>query len=165
MTLALVLSFVVLAALTTLALLSSNWPAWLKAALVAFVAVFYFWVHDVAHDLSGWPAADPLPERFVLLAAVFDEPSAKSSGALYVWVNAIEDGKPVTQPRAYRLPYSKDLHSVLSEAMKKAREGVSQMGTAKPMRGKRGGLAWLMPGNDEQEIKVRDLPIPRLPEK
>ena len=161
---ALILSFAALVFLCAMALLWSRWPAWLKGLLVAGVAVFYFWADDVVHNLSGWPTADALPERFTLLAAVIEEPSNKTAGALYVWVNAIENGKPVPQPRAYKLAYAKDLHALLSEGMKKSRQGVTQMGTAQPKAGKR-GLAWLRPGGDEQEVKIRDLPVPQLPEK
>ena len=100
----------------------------------------------------------------MLLAAVIEEPSARTDGALYVWVNAIDDGKPTAQPRAYRLPYSKDVHSMLNEGIKKVRQGVSQMGTSEPKVGK-GGTSWLRPGNDEQVVKIRDLPVPQLPEK
>jgi len=164
MTLALTLSFAALVLLCTLALLWSRWPGWLKGLLVAGVTVMYFWGNDVAHNLGGWPSPDALPERFALLAVVIEEPSAKTSGALYLWVNAIEGGKPVAQPRAYKLPYTKDLHALLNEGMKKARQGVSQMGTAEPKRGKK-GLSWLRPGADEQEVKIRDLPAPQLPEK
>ena len=85
-------------------------------------------------------------------------------GGAYVWVNAIEDGKPSAQPRAFQLPYSKDVHALLNEGMKKIREGVSQMGSSEPKRG-RGGLSWLRPGSDEQTVKLRDLPVPQLPEK
>ena len=164
MTLALVLTFAVLVLLTTLALLWSSWPGWLKGVLVAGVAVFYFWADSVIHDLPGWPSSDPLPERFVLLAAVIDEPSKQRSGALHIWINALDNGKPATRPRAYTLPYAKDLHAVLDEASKKNRQGVSQMGTAEPKKG-RGGASWLRPGSDEQVIKIRDLPAPQLPEK
>ena len=45
-----------------------------------------------------------------------------------------------------------------------ARQGVSQMGLATPKRGKK-GLGWLRPGSDEQEVKIRDMPAPQLPEK
>ncbi|MDT7837173.1 hypothetical protein [Aquabacterium sp. OR-4] len=164
MGLALTLSFAALVLLLTLALLWSRWPGWLKGLLVAGVAVFYFWADDVVHNLSGWPTPDALPERFTLLAVVVEEPSAKTAGALYLWVNAIENGKPVAQPRAHKLAYTKDLHALLNEGMKKARQGVSQMGQAVPKRGKK-GLGWLRPGADEQEVKIRDLPAPQLPEK
>lgn len=165
MPLAVVLSFAVLVLLCALALLWSRWPGWLKGLLVAGVAVFYFFAHEVVLNLAGWPSAEPLPERFVLLAAVIEEPNAKTEGALYVWVNAIQNGKPAPLPRAYRLPYSKDLHALLNEGLKKVRQGVSQMGTAEPKAGRKGGLSWLRPGRDEQDVKIRDLPSPQLPEK
>lgn len=164
MSLPIVLSFCALLAVCALALLSSRWPAWLKALLVAGVTFFYFYADDAVHGLWGWPSPDTLPERFTLLAAVIDEPSAKSAGGLYVWVNAIDHGKPAAQPRAYRLPYSKDLHGLLAEGMKKVRQGVSQVGTAEPKAGTK-GFSWLRPGSQEQEIKIRDLPTPQLPEK
>ena len=164
MTLALALTFAALVLLTTLALLWSSWPGWLKGVLVACVAVLYFWGDAVVHDLAGWPTTDTLPERFVLLAAVIDEPTKQRSGALHVWVNALEDGKPAERPRAYTLPYAKDVHALLEEAMKKNRQGVSQVGTTEPKKGKR-GASWLRPGSDELVIKIRDLPAPQLPEK
>ena len=164
MTTAVVLSFAALVMLTALALLWSRWPAWLKGLLVIAVTGFYFYADDALHGSAGLPSRDALPERFVLLAAVIDEPNAKSKGALYVWVNELKDGKPAAQPRAYRLPYQKDLHALLNEGMKKVRQGVSQMGTAEPKSGPR-GFAWLRPGSDEQAVKIRDLPVPQLPEK
>jgi hypothetical protein len=93
-----------------------------------------------------------------------EEPSNKTAGALYIWVNGVEGGKPVALPRAFRLPYTKDLHALLNEGMKKARQGITQMGTAEPKAGKK-GLGWLRPGSDEQVVKIRDLPAPQLPEK
>jgi hypothetical protein len=164
MTLPVVLSVAALAFLTVLALLWSRWPAWLKGVLVVAVTLFYFFADEVVHGMWGWPSADALPERFVLLAAVIDEPNAKRPGALYLWVNALEDGKPGAQPRAFVLPYRKDLHALLNDGMKKIREGVSQLGSSEPKVGRK-GLAWLRPGSDEQNVKLRDMPVPQLPEK
>ena len=164
MTLSLVLSFVGLALLTVLALLWSRWPSWAKVLLVLGVTVFYFFADDLAHRMWGWPTSDAMPERFVLLSAVIDEPTARHAGGLYVWVNALEGGKPAAEPRAFRLRYSKDLHALLNEGMKKAREGVTQLGTTEPRPGK-GGLPWLRPGNDDTTLKLRDMPVPQLPEK
>lgn len=164
MTQALVLGFAALVLLCALALLWSRWPTWLKGLLVVAVTSLYFYGDAVLHDQWGWPSTDPLPERFVLLAAVIEEPSAKTNGALYIWVNAVSGGKPAARPRAYRLPYAKDLHALLDEAMKKARQGISQMGSAEPKAGPK-GLSWLRPGSDEQVIKIGDAPAPQLPEK
>ncbi|MDE2371249.1 MAG: hypothetical protein KGN16_19930 [Burkholderiales bacterium] len=164
MTLTVVLSLAALAFLALLALLWSSWPGWLKGLLVVGVTLFYFHAYEAIREVWGWPAAETLPERFVLLAAVIDEPTAKQPGAIYVWVNALEDGKPAAQPRAYRLPYAKDLHGLLNDAKKKIRDGVSQVGTTEP-KVRKGGLSWLRPGNDETVIKLGDLPVPQLPEK
>ena len=164
MTLSVVLSFAALVLLCALALLWSRWPVWLKGVLVVGVTVFYFHANELVHNMWGWPNAEALPERFVLLAAVIEEPNAKRPGALYVWVNALEEGKPTAQPRAFQLPYAKDLHALLNEGMKKIREGVSQVGTSEPKAG-RNGLSWLRPGSDERSVKLRDMPVPQLPEK
>ena len=164
MSLALTLLFAALVLLCAMALLWSRWPGWLKGLLVVGVTVLYFWGDDVVHKRSGWPTPDALPERFALLAVVIEEPSAKAAGALYLRVNAIDKGKPVAQPRAYKIADTKDLHAALNEGMKKARQGVNQMGSASPKQGKK-GLGWLQPGSDGQEVKIRDLPAPQLPGK
>jgi hypothetical protein len=164
MTTEIVLAAAALAFLCALALLWSRWPLWSKALLVLGTTAFFFHADEVVHRIWGLPAADALPARFVLLAAVFEEPSAKSKGALYVWVNPLENGKPAKEPRAYRLPYAKDLHALLDDGMKKVRQGVSQMGSAEPKSGPK-GFSWLRPGGDEQVVKIRDLPAPQLPEK
>ena len=164
MTLSLILAYAVLLLLVALALLWSHWPHWLKGLLVVAVTVLYFFGHDVAHSLAGTPSTDALPERFVMLGAVVDEPTRKSSGALYLWVSPLEEGATM-QPRAYKVAYSRRLHEYINDGIKKGRDGVSQMGTAEAKAGAGRGLGWLRPGNDEQEIKIRDLPVPQLPEK
>lgn len=156
--------YVALAFVAALALVASPWPRWAKALLVAGVTGLYFAAAAVLAGVWGWPSREALPERFVLLAAVIEEPTKTNPGALYVWVNALEAGKTAREPRAYRLPYSKDLHALLNDGMKKVRQGISQMGTTEPKRGPR-GLSWLRPGSDEQNVKIRDLPSPQLPEK
>lgn len=157
-------AFVALAFVLLLALLASPWPAWSKALLVLAVTGLYFGAEQSLKEVWGWPSRQTLPERFVLLALVVEEPGKQREGALYVWVNALEDGRPVKQPRAYALPYTKDLHALFDEGMKKVRQGITQMGTATPKAGTR-GLSWLRPGAEDQDVKIRDLPLPQLPEK
>jgi hypothetical protein len=164
MTLPIVLTFAVLLVVTAFALLWSRWPAWSKGLLVVGVTAFYFFAFDAISGMWGWPAAEALPERFVLLAAVVEEPTKQSPGALYVWVNALEGNRPAPEPRAYRLAYDKELHTLINEGVKKARQGVTQMGTAEPRAGS-SRYAWLRSGAEVQDIKIRDLPAPQLPEK
>jgi hypothetical protein len=155
---------VALVFLLGLSLVYSRWPVWAKGLLVVAVLLIYVGADATLTRVWGWPSQQKLPERFVLLAAVFDEPSKTRAGALHVWVNAIENGKPSAVPRAYTLPYSKDLHSLLNEGMKKTRQGVTQLGTAEPKQGSK-GISWLRPGSDEQTVVIKDFPVPQLPEK
>jgi hypothetical protein len=157
-------AYVALAFVAALALLASSWSRLAKALIVLAVTGLYFAADRALDDVWGWPSRHALPERFVLLAAVIEEPTQGKPGALYVWVQGLEKGGPAPQPRAFVLPYAKDLHALLDEGMKKVRQGISQMGTTTPKSGPR-GLSWLRPGNDEQDIKIRDLPRPQLPEK
>ena len=165
MSLALVIAFAAVVLLLALALVWSPWPRWTKGVLVAAVAVLYFWGHDTVQALLGVPSTAALPERFVMVAAKVDEPTASNKGALYLWVLPMRDGVAQGEPRAYRLPYTRGLHEQIDMGLKKGREGVSQMGTAEVKEGRGKGGGWLQPGLDEQEVKIRDLPQPQLPEK
>jgi hypothetical protein len=165
MGLALVLSFAALLLLILLALLWSRWPAWLKVVLVLGVTALYFFGNDAVHQIWGVPSTDALPERFVMLAAAVDEPVGKNQGSIFLWVSVPREGLNKLEPRAYRVPYTKELHAQIDTGLRKGRDGISQMGTAEAKAGNARGAGWLRPGNDEQEIKIRDLPSPQLPEK
>ncbi len=165
MGLALVLSFAALLLLLLLALLWSRWPGWLKGVLVIAVTALYFIGNDAVHQIWGVPSTDALPERFVMLAAAVDEPTSKGGGSIFLWVSVPREGLNKLEPRAYRVPYTKDLHAQIELGVRKGKDGISQQGTAQSKPGNSRGLAWLHPGNDEQEIKIRDLPSPQLPEK
>ena len=90
MTLTFIIVFVLFAMLLALALVFSSWPRWLKGLLAAGVTGFYFWGYGMVHSLLGIPSTDALPERFVMIAAIVDEPRPKFEGALYLWITPIE---------------------------------------------------------------------------
>ena len=104
MTLTFILAFAAFTLLVALALVFSHWPRWLKGLLALGVTGFYFFGYASVHSLLGLPSTDALPPRFVMIAAIVDEPRGKFQGALYMWVTPIEEGKSVMQPRAYKLP-------------------------------------------------------------
>lgn len=163
----LTLAYALLGFLLLILCLATRWSWRVKAALVVLVSSFYLLHASVLRGIAGWPAEDELPSRFVLLSAVFDEPSPARhhSGAIYVWLNELRDHQPLDLPRVYRLPYAKDLHSLLADGIKKAKDGNTQIGTTEPRRGQ-GGLPWLRPaGDDKVQIKLSDLPRAQLPEK
>ncbi len=165
MGIALVISFAAVLLLILLALLWSHWPAWMKGMLVLGVTGLYFFGNDAVHQIWGVPSIDALPARFVMLAAAVDEPSGKTPGSIFMWVSEPREGVKKLEPRAYRVPYTKELHAQIDAGVRKGRDGISQMGTAEAKAGNARAAGWLKPGNDEQEIKIRDLPSPQLPEK
>jgi hypothetical protein len=165
MSLSIILGFALLLFVTLVALLWSHFPTWLKGVLITAVTVLYFYGHEAVHSIWGIPSTDALPPKFVVLSAVVQEPTNKTPGLLYLWVSKIGDKGPALEPRAYQLPYSRKLHTQIDEGIKKGRDGISQVGTAEVKAGNGRGLGWLHPGNDEQEIKISDLPSPQLPEK
>lgn len=160
-------SFVGLAALVVAMLFRAPWPLWARGAVVLALFGLFQFAWGVSEQMGGYPSGGVLPKRFLMLASVVEEPNAErgEAGAIYLWLNAIEDGRPAPEPRAYRLPYGKDLHARLDEAMKKIRQGVTQIGSTEPQRAT-GGLPWLRPGASRPPaIKLGDLPSPQLPEK
>ncbi len=163
----LVLVYALLAFLLVCLLLATRWHWGVKATAVLLVSGFYALSHNTLQGIAGWPSDDTLPQRFVLLAAVFDEPSPGRNhpGAIFIWVNPMKDNKPLEMPRVHRLPYEKDLARILGDGIKKARDGNTQMGSTEPVKGQ-GGFAWLRPtSNDKLQIKLSDLPRAQLPEK
>lgn len=166
MGLALVIAFSALLLTTLLALLWSRWPLWLRGLLIGAVTLFYFYANDAIHQIWGVPSRDALPERFVMIAAVVEEPAGRAPGSIYLWVTVPQEGAgPRLEPRAYRVPYSRPLHAQIEEGLRKGREGISQMGSAEAKAGSGRAFGLLRPGNDEQEIRIKDLPVPALPEK
>ncbi len=165
MTLQFSVAMVIVVFLSVLALLFSHWPRWIKAVLTVGSLGFYFFAFNAVGSLLGQPSTDALPPRFVMVAAFVDEPRPKFAGAIYLWVTPIEEGRNNMEPRAFKLPYSRPMHEQVASGMKKGRDGVAQMGTAEARSGTGHAPSWLKPGNDEQEIKIADLPTPQLPEK
>ena len=166
MGLSIVLAFSALLLLLSLALLWSRWPGWLKGVLVLAVTALYFYGNEAIHGIWGIPSAEALPERFIMLASAVDEPVGRSAGSIFLWVSVPREGAANRlEPRAYRVPYTKELHTQIDIGLRKGRDGISQMGTAEAKAGNSRSVGWLKPGSDEQEIKIRDLPSPQLPEK
>lgn len=164
-----VLMSVVLALLIFLLLclcMHANLSRWWKTAIVLLCSCSYSMLYLGLRETQGWAAAETLPPRFVLLASVIEEPvKDKTKGEIFVWLQPMQDNRPSGEPRAFRLPYEKGLHSLFDEAIKKTKRGNTQMGTTEPRVGPR-GFSWFRPsGNETLQIRLRDLPASQLPEK
>lgn len=156
--------YVALVFLAALALMISALPRWSRVLLLLASVGLYGVAEAVLDGVWGWPGRQALPPRFVLLSAVIEEPSKKTEGGIYLWLQALPEGGPPGTPRAYRLAYGKDLHRIVNEALVKTRQGVTQMGMSEARPGT-AGPSVLRPGNAEQVLKLVDLPAAQLPEK
>ena len=62
--------------------------------------------------LIGWPSEARVPERFQLHWATVVEPDKLNGvpGSIYLWIEGLDETKDVAgMPRAYRVPYSREL--------------------------------------------------------
>ena len=127
--------------------LRSAWPWQVKLSAILATSGLLVVVYFSLLALLGWPAAGPLPERFQLVAADIHEPDKRTrgEGAIFIWARSLDEER--RDPRAYRLPYSTDLHRRLTAAMDEMRNGSRQIGTANSRSG--GGP------RDRQSIEIR----------
>lgn len=111
-----------------LAVFKSELRASAKFALAALCAMFYLWHYDALQNYLGWPAGNALPQKFEMIAGLIVEPDLKRDdpGAIYIWVRDL-DGEQMV-PRAYRLPYQKQLHQKVDDTLRKQRNGERHVG-------------------------------------
>lgn len=126
---AIALAYVFLLFVVLLAILKSQLGAAPKLALAALCAGFYLWHYDALQNYLGWPAANALPQKFEMVSSLIVEPDLKRDepGGIYLWVRDLDSERLV--PRAYRLPYQKQLHRKVDDTMRKQRDGQRHVGT------------------------------------
>ena len=146
----------------------SRWPVWVKGGAILAVTLLYFVTYASLQGFLGWPTGDQTPQEFVVLSAHVEEPddALGIEGGVYLWILARGDERVDAVPRAYRLPYSRELHAEASEAMKQIRRGVMQMGKIEtvPIRAEESPRATLIDERLERDV-IYDLPSPELPDK
>jgi hypothetical protein len=162
------IAYVALAVLLLSLSLTTRWPVWVKLTCIVLLTGFYFLTFHSLNGMRGWPTTVDLPERFLLLDSSVTEPnkSTGTEGVVYIWVKSLQADRPASQPRAFELPYSKELHSRLQEAENRMRNGILQLGrherrtlSAEETKG------LLQFETRRHELYLYDLPDPALPEK
>jgi hypothetical protein len=134
-TLAIPIAFILLAATLCLLLIGSKWKWWQKLALIVIVPSFGLAVWASLSSYKGWPTTERPPTKSLVYWTLIREPDPKHGdpGAIYVWVKPLDGAKaapnplgyvpPDGEPRAYRLPYSRELHFGLQSAQRAIQEG------------------------------------------
>jgi hypothetical protein len=191
MTLALIglgLSYVVVTVLLLNLNVASRWHWGVKAAAIIISTLFFGVSYVSIAGLIGWPSEARVPEHFQLDWAMVIEPDKLngSPGSIYLWVEVLDESNvPAGTPRAFRVPYSRDLADRIGHAKERIEQGKDQAGTARdldvpeglPDEDKR--LAGAPPRQDEPRspgdptaftqhmpaIEFEDMPPPALPPK
>jgi hypothetical protein len=149
------LAFFVLGSLLLWFIIGSKGGWSLKALVIALVLYSCLSINISLDDLFGWPSGQSLPESFRVHWIEIKEPNKRTGekGSIYTWVTntgdhdkksqdgwrslfvSLQNYDP-TEPRSYRLPYSKELHKTSQEALNKLKKGGMVGGKS---RGKGGG--------------------------
>ena len=118
------IGFALLGGLLLWFVVGSRGPWWIKLPTIVVTCLFTFIVWHALDSFSGWPTAQAPPPRALMLGGSVDEPRA-----IYVWLVAPSTPGPLEyrpdggEPRAYRLPYSRELHEQVDRASKLASKG------------------------------------------
>jgi hypothetical protein len=142
----------------------------IKAMLIPATVWYGLVLYYTVPNLMGWPVSQSIPDNSQVLAIRIMEPNPKNNdpGAIYFWVDIKPSSKSPeqtlkaqlnpksifscnskTQPRAYQLPYSRELHKAIVEAQRKA-QGVP----GARLRTKKGDSKRGPAGNDESKAAL-----------
>lgn len=133
-------------------------------ALIYYGLVVYF----STTNIMGWPAEKDLPANAKIIAARIIEPSKNHEGGIWFWLNekpelrrdffnALRPDKLFIytghiQPRAYRLPYDRELHKKLLEKQKQSGRGGKFLMTGK--KGVKGKKSKRQGGVDSEDKEI-----------
>jgi hypothetical protein len=132
----LVASYIVIAVLLLSLNLASRWHWGIKAAAILITTAFFGVSYLSITDLIGWPAEARLPDHFQLHWATIVEPDKLNGlpGSIFLWVEALDqDNLPAGTPRAFRVPYSRELADRIGRAKERIEQGADQAGTARDL--------------------------------
>ena len=182
------LSYVVLAVLLLSLNLASRWQWSIKAAAIAVTTVVFGVSYTSIAGLIGWPSTARVPPHFQLDWGTVVEPDKLNGtpGSIFLWLEALDENNLAAgTPRAFRVPYSRELAERIEHARERIEQGIDQVGTARDLdipeapadQDRR--LAGTPPREDEPgtpgdptafiqhmpSIEFQDMPPPPLPPK
>jgi len=183
------LAYVLLSVLLLVVAAQLAVPRLVKIAMILAASIFYVVVFFATQGLLGWSAPVAVPAHFQVLWTRVIEPNPAHSepGAVHLWLEELDDANlPSGVPRAYLLPYSRDLAQRVSAAQGEIEKGHPQGGRAQffgdpshegvigpvttgaPPGGDPSGGGLLDPaflGGQSKSVNLAPLPKPVLPRK
>jgi hypothetical protein len=106
--------------------LGSNASAAVKILVSLLLPLFYLLHWIGIEQTRGWPAEEPLPDVFEMIAADVIEPGRQGydKGVIHLLIRP--EGS--AEPRVHALPYSRELHNMLHEVRERIAAGRPQTG-------------------------------------
>jgi hypothetical protein len=107
-----------------------------KAAAITVTTLFFSVSYASIAGLIGWPSEARLPGHFQLDWATVVEPDKLngSPGSIYLWLETLDENNvPAGTPRAFRVPYSRELAERIGHAKERIEQGMDQAGTAREL--------------------------------
>jgi hypothetical protein len=133
-----VIGYVIIITLLVWFVISSRGNVLLKVFAVAFSVYYALCLFPILHKIEGWPSATTIPDGSQIISIRIREPSGDHAGAFYIWCNvrpqkrkqalyALNPAGVFTyvgdkQPRAFKMPYDKEMHRKILEAKKRAKK-------------------------------------------
>lgn len=160
--------------------LRSNWSWAVKSTVIALALPTTAYIHLAIQAQLGWPSQNGLPELFQLHAALVDEPTVgeNGDGAIFLWLtpwdqaflqdemepmeDADIDAMPLSahRPRAFDLPYSRELHQEVQNMQERLARGEMVVGRHEPSMGWQRRF-----GGQHGSVALEAPPPPPLPAK
>lgn len=109
-----------------LTILSTGVPVIVRALVTLLVVALMFTTYWGVGELRGLPSDGALPDHFRLHWARVVEPQKLSGekGSIFLWVEKLDaDNYPSGQPRAYQMPYSRDMAELVTAAVASIADG------------------------------------------
>ncbi len=132
MTLPLTITFIIIGTLLLWFVIGSKGKWYLKFGAILTTLIFGYLSYSALGSFSGWPAAINVPKRSLFVSGEVIEPnkSTGEKGRIYIWlipprahVGVFGYNPKGSEPRAFSLPYSRNLHQAVSQALAAQKKG------------------------------------------
>lgn len=182
-------AFLILGGLLLWFLVGARGQWWVKAIFIIIVPLVVVATWLSLNSYKGWPTSSEPTCPLVFLSAEIQEPSANqgTQGHIYLWMRPFAsqersiinlfDYKPSSyEPRAYELPYSRELHQALDNIRRASegkkiilecdqRQGTSRRSGQGTGETPDGGSSYGGFTASKQKFIFYELPPPELPQK
>lgn len=119
-------AYALIAAILVMVLFSTRVPVFVRAICTVLAVGLIFSTYWGIGEIRGMPSDARPPELFRLHWALVVEPDKlnEEDGYVFLWIEALdEDNYPNGLPRAYQLPYSRELAEAVETALRSIQDG------------------------------------------